>query len=56
MSLPEPRWVLAAGLLYSRNGTVYAAARLGDKTNAAMAWIKEEHPDSRGVLHYLHMD
>lgn len=45
-----------AGLLYSRNGTVYAAARSADKTNAAMRWIKEKYPNSEGVLHYLHLD
>ena len=45
-----------AGLLYSRNATVYVAARSADRTNAAMKWIKEKYPDSKGAMHYLHLD
>ncbi|XP_014557851.1 hypothetical protein COCVIDRAFT_36709 [Bipolaris victoriae FI3] len=45
-----------ARLLYSRNGTVYAAARSTEKTTAALAWIKEQHPSSKGKLTHLHLD
>ncbi|EUC44908.1 hypothetical protein COCMIDRAFT_96972 [Bipolaris oryzae ATCC 44560] len=45
-----------ARLLYSRNGTVYAAARSTEKTTAALAWIKEQHPSSKGKLAHLHLD
>ncbi|EUC37238.1 hypothetical protein COCCADRAFT_33506 [Bipolaris zeicola 26-R-13] len=45
-----------ARLLYSRNGTVYAAARSTKKTTAALAWIKEQHPSSKGKLTHLHLD
>ncbi|KAF1838384.1 retinol dehydrogenase 12 [Decorospora gaudefroyi] len=45
-----------ARLLYSRNGTVYVAARSSEKANAAMTWIKEQHGSSQGALHYLHLD
>ena len=43
-------------LLYSRNGTVYVAARSAEKANAAIAWIKESHPTSTGQLHFLQLD
>jgi len=43
-------------LLYSHNGTVYLAARSAEKTNTVITWIKEQHPDSKGILHYLHLD
>ncbi|EMD96764.1 hypothetical protein COCC4DRAFT_172220 [Bipolaris maydis ATCC 48331] len=45
-----------ARLLYSRNGNVYLATRSTEKTNAAMSWIKERHPDSKGNLHFLKLD
>ncbi|KAF1939872.1 NAD(P)-binding protein [Clathrospora elynae] len=45
-----------ARLLYSRNGTVYIAARSSEKANAAITWIKEHHPTVQGVLHHLHLD
>jgi retinol dehydrogenase-12 len=43
-------------LLYSRNGTVYLAARTASKASAAISSIKEAFPDSTGTLHYLHLD
>ena len=45
-----------ARILYSRNGTVYVAARNAEKANAAIAWIKQSHPNSQGALHHLHLD
>jgi retinol dehydrogenase-12 len=45
-----------ARLLYSRNGTVYLAARSSDKANAAIAWIKETHPSSQGTARFLKLD
>ncbi|KAH7356353.1 hypothetical protein BKA66DRAFT_473705 [Pyrenochaeta sp. MPI-SDFR-AT-0127] len=45
-----------ARLLYSRNGTVYVGARSSEKAEAAIQWIKEQHPNSKGVLTYLHLD
>lgn len=43
-------------LLYSRNSTVYLAARSSERANAAIQWIKEAHPSAQGTLHYLHLD
>jgi retinol dehydrogenase-12 len=45
-----------ARLLYSRNGTVYVAARSSEKAQAAITWIREAHPGSQGVLHFLKLD
>lgn len=45
-----------ARLLYSRNGTVYVGARSSEKAEAAIQWIKEQHPNSNGSLTYLHLD
>lgn len=45
-----------ARLLYSRNDTIYAAARSLDKTTAALEWIKEQHPSSKGKLSHVHLD
>lgn len=45
-----------ARLLYSRNGTVYVAARSAEKANAAIAWIKETHPSSQGTVRFLKLD
>ncbi|RMZ69789.1 Oxidoreductase short-chain dehydrogenase [Pyrenophora seminiperda CCB06] len=42
-------------LLYSHNGTVYLANRSAEKTDAVITWVKEQHPDAKGVLHYLHL-
>ncbi|RYN34140.1 hypothetical protein AA0115_g2860 [Alternaria tenuissima] len=43
-------------LLYSCNGTVYVAARSSEKASTAISWIKEACPQSKGTLHYLHLD
>ncbi|KAF2184249.1 retinol dehydrogenase 12 [Zopfia rhizophila CBS 207.26] len=43
-------------LLYSRNGTVYLAARSQARADSAIQWIKETHPNSTGRLHFLHLD
>ncbi|KAF3003771.1 hypothetical protein E8E13_009981 [Curvularia kusanoi] len=45
-----------ARLLYSRNSTVYIAARSAEKANSAISWIKEHHPNSTGQLHFLMLD
>lgn len=45
-----------ARLLYSRNGTVYVAARSAEKAQSAIQWIKEQHPGVQGALHHLHLD
>jgi len=45
-----------ARLLYSRNATVYVAARSAERANAAIAWMKERHPSSTGVLRFLKLD
>ena len=45
-----------ARLLYSRNGTVYLAARSSEKAKAAIEWIKQSHPASKGVLYFLKLD
>ena len=43
-------------LLYTHNATVYIAARSAEKAHAAISYIKEACPDSKGTLHYLHLD
>lgn len=45
-----------ARLLYSLHGTVYLAARSSERTNAAISWIREAHPDSKGSLTYLYLE
>ncbi|PWO25098.1 hypothetical protein PtrARCrB10_06362 [Pyrenophora tritici-repentis] len=45
-----------ARILYSHNGIVYLATRNAEKTEGVKTWIKEQHPDSKGQLHYLHLD
>lgn len=45
-----------ARLLYSHHATVYVAARSSEKANTAISWMQEQHPDSKGTLHYLHLD
>ncbi|KAF2821679.1 NAD(P)-binding protein [Ophiobolus disseminans] len=45
-----------ARILYSRNATVYVAARSSDRANAAITYIKEAHPTSTGALHFLKLD
>lgn len=43
-------------LLYSRNGTIYIAARSREKASAAISWIRECHPNSTGQLNFLMLD
>ena len=43
-------------LLYTHNATVYLAARSAEKAHAAISWIKEACPESKGNLQYLHLD
>lgn len=45
-----------ARLLYSRNATVYIAARSAERGNAAIKYIQEAHPSSTGALHFLKLD
>ena len=45
-----------ARLLYSRNGTIYVGARSSDKAQAAIQWMQEQHPNSKGTLHHLYLD
>jgi retinol dehydrogenase-12 len=45
-----------ARLLYSRNGTVYVAARSSERAAAAIKWAQEAHPQSTGVLHFLRLE
>lgn len=45
-----------ARLLYSLNATVYIAARSASRSNAAIAWIKSQHPSSSGKLVFLKLD
>lgn len=45
-----------ARLLYSQNGTVHLAARSEERAQSAMQWIRESHPNSKGTLHFLHLD
>lgn len=43
-------------LLYSLHGTVYLAARSKERANAAIDWIRETHPDSKGRLEFLYLE
>jgi retinol dehydrogenase-12 len=45
-----------ARLLYSRNGTVYIAARSSERAAAAISWIQAEQPKSQGALHFLELE
>ncbi|KAF1930347.1 NAD(P)-binding protein [Didymella exigua CBS 183.55] len=45
-----------ARLLYSLHGTVYIAARSKERSDAAMAWIREAHPDSKGRLEFVYVE
>ncbi|KAI0018959.1 hypothetical protein F4780DRAFT_748572 [Xylariomycetidae sp. FL0641] len=45
-----------AQILYSKNGTVWVAARNEEKGNNAIKSIKEACPESKGTLHFLHLD
>ncbi|RPA84007.1 NAD(P)-binding protein [Ascobolus immersus RN42] len=45
-----------SNILYASNGTVYIAARSQERAEAAIARIKSANPDSKGQLHFLHLD
>ncbi|RDW79443.1 hypothetical protein BP6252_04081 [Coleophoma cylindrospora] len=45
-----------AQILYSKNATVYAAARSADRTEAAISSMKSAFPNSTGTLHFLQLD
>ncbi|KAI1880269.1 hypothetical protein JX265_001890 [Neoarthrinium moseri] len=45
-----------ARILYSKNATVWAAARNEEKNLAAISSIKEAYPSSTGKLEHLHLD
>lgn len=45
-----------ARILYSKNATVWIAARNDEKGANAIASIKEAHPLSNGRLEYMHLD
>ncbi|EME38052.1 hypothetical protein DOTSEDRAFT_57652 [Dothistroma septosporum NZE10] len=45
-----------AQILYSKNATVYIAARSEEKAIAAITSIKTTHPSSKGTLTFLHLD
>lgn len=45
-----------ARLLYSLHGTVYLAARSKERANAAISWIRESHPDSKGRLEFIYLE
>lgn len=45
-----------SGILYSKNAKVYVAARSEAKAQVAIDSIKAAHPQSKGVLVYLHLD
>ena len=43
-------------ILYQHNAKVYIAARTESKALSAIESIKKLHPESKGSLHYLHLD
>ncbi|KAH6683398.1 hypothetical protein B0J14DRAFT_146455 [Halenospora varia] len=45
-----------ASILYSRNSTIWLAARSAQKAEAAITNIRTAHPTSTGKLHYLPLD
>lgn len=45
-----------ANILYSKNASVYVAARSETKAADAIVNIKEANPSSKGSLQYLHLD
>ncbi|KAH7200768.1 hypothetical protein BKA60DRAFT_174654 [Fusarium oxysporum] len=44
------------GLLYSKNATVYMAARTAEKAEAAITALRKAHPTSTGSLGYVTLD
>jgi retinol dehydrogenase 12 len=45
-----------ASILYSKNATVYIAARTESKALTAISTLQKLHPQSKGKLVYLHLD
>ncbi|KAH7134039.1 hypothetical protein EDB81DRAFT_886843 [Dactylonectria macrodidyma] len=45
-----------AQVLYSKNATVWIAARTEEKARAAIAAIRQQHPSSGGALKFLKLD
>lgn len=45
-----------AQILYSKNATVYVAARSEDKANISITDIKKAWPQSKGTLRFQHLD
>lgn len=45
-----------ASILYQHNATVYIAARTESKARSAISDLQALHPQSKGTLHYLHLD
>ncbi|KAL1604036.1 short-chain alcohol dehydrogenase [Paraconiothyrium brasiliense] len=45
-----------AHMLYGANATIYIAGRSQEKAAGAIAALKEAHPNSKGKLHFLHVD
>lgn len=45
-----------AQVLYSKNATVWVAARSTEKGEAAIEGIKKQHPESKGTLKFLKLD
>lgn len=43
-------------LLYPKNPTIYIAARNQQKAEEAIAAVKEAFPESKGTIHFLHLD
>ncbi|KAM0469103.1 hypothetical protein ACHAP7_010215 [Fusarium lateritium] len=45
-----------AQVLYSKNATVWAAARSEEKARAAIEGIKQQHPNSKGSINFMKLD
>ncbi|KAI6750774.1 hypothetical protein HG530_014224 [Fusarium avenaceum] len=45
-----------AQVLYSKNATVWAAARSEEKARAAIEGIKQQHPTSKGSIKFMKLD
>ena len=45
-----------AQILYSKNATVYVAARSEDNANGVIADIRKTRPHSKGKLTFLHLN
>ncbi|KAJ4345842.1 short-chain alcohol dehydrogenase [Didymosphaeria variabile] len=45
-----------AHILYGANATIYVAGRSQEKATRAIQEIQQAHPESKGKLHFLHVD